>query len=248
MNISKDGLVIWSVKTGEADKVLTILTEDGLITAYARGSLKPTGRLTSASSILSFSNFELASGKNMYTVVSAESIKKFLHIYSDAVSFALVTYFCEVLKYTVPTDDEAKIYYKLMLNSLYLLNEGNKPLWQIKGVFELTVMTLFGYMPNIMGCSKCGVYQTDTVVWNNSDGSWLCSDCSSSISSEQKIPYSVISAIRYVVSSDLQKAFAFDLKSPSKEIFCSICEKYLVDHIDHDIQTLDYYNSIKGMG
>ena len=248
MNISKDGLVIWSVKTGEADKVLTILTEDGLITAYARGSLKPTGRLTSASSILSFSNFELASGKNMYTVVSAESIKKFLHIYSDAVSFALVTYFCEVLKYTVPTDDEAKIYYKLMLNSLYLLNEGNKPLWQIKGVFELTVMTLFGYMPNIMGCSKCGVYQTDTVVWNNSDGSWLCSDCSSSISSEQKIPYSVISAIRYVVSSDLQKAFAFDLKSPSKEIFCSICEKYLVDHIDHDIKTLDYYNSIKGMG
>lgn len=248
MNISKDGLVIWSVKTGEADKVLTILTEDGLITAYARGSLKPTGRLTSASSILSFSNFELASGKNMYTVVSAESIKKFLHIYSDAVSFALVTYFCEVLKYTVPTDDEAKIYYKLMLNSLYLLNERNKPLWQIKGVFELTVMTLFGYMPNIMGCSKCGVYQTDTVVWNNSDGSWLCSDCSSSISSEQKIPYSVISAIRYVVSSDLQKAFAFDLKSPSKEIFCSICEKYLVDHIDHDIKTLDYYNSIKGMG
>lgn len=248
MNISKDGLVIWSVKTGEADKVLTILTEDGLITAYARGSLKPTGRLTSASSILSFSNFELASGKNMYTVVSAESIKKFLHIYSDAVSFALVTYFCEVLKYTVPSDDEAKIYYKLMLNSLYLLNERNKPLWQIKGVFELTVMTLFGYMPNIMGCSKCGVYQTDTVVWNNSDGSWLCSDCSSSISSEQKIPYSVISAIRYVVSSDLQKAFAFDLKSPSKEIFCSICEKYLVDHIDHDIKTLDYYNSIKGMG
>ncbi len=247
MNISKDGLVIWSVKTGEADKVLTILTEDGLITAYARGSLKPTGRLTSASSILSFSNFELASGKNMYTVVSAESIKKFLHIYSDAVSFALVTYFCEVLRYTVPSDDEAKIYYKLMLNSLYLLNEGNKPLWQVKGVFELTVMTLFGYMPNIMGCSKCGAYQTDTVVWNNSDGSWLCSDCSSGISSGQKIPYSVISAIRYVVSSELQKAFAFDLKSPSKEIFCSICEKYLVDHIDHDLKTLDYYNSIKGM-
>ena len=247
MNVSKDGLVIWSVKTGEADKVLTILTEEGLITAYARGSLKPTGRLTSASSILSFSNFELASGKNMYTVVSAESLKKFLHIYSDAVSFALVTYFCEVLRYTVPSDEEAKIFYKLMLNSLHLLNEGSKPIWQIKAVFELTVMTLFGYMPNIMGCSKCGTYQTDTVLWNSTDGSWICTDCASGIARDRLIPYSVIAAIRYIVTSDLQKAFAFDLKSPSKEIFCKICEQYIVDHIDHDLNTLAYYNAIKGI-
>ena len=246
MNVSKDGLVIWSVKTGEADKILTILTDEGLITAYARGSLKPTGRLTSASSMLSFSNFELATGKNMYTVVSAESIKKFLHIYSDAESFALVTYFCEVLKLTVPSDEEAKIYYKLMLNSLHLLNEGTKPLWQIKAVFELTVMTLFGYMPNIMGCSRCGTYKTDTVVWNSSDGSWLCSECASNARASQHIPYSVISAIRYVVSSDLQKAFAFDLKSPSREIFSFICEEYLLEHIDHEIKTLDYYNAITG--
>ena len=246
MNVSKDGLVIWSVKTGEADKILTILTEEGLVTAYARGSLKPTGRLTSASSMLSFSNFELATGKNMYTVVSAENIKKFMHIYSDAVAFALVTYFCEILKLTVPSEEEAKIYYKLMLNSLHLLNDNLKPLWQIKAVFELTVMTLFGYMPNIMGCSRCGIYKTDTVVWNRSDGSWICSDCASSTDIAQHIPYSVISAIRYVISSDLQKAFAFDLKSPSREIFCSICEEYLLEHIDHELKTLDYYNAIKG--
>ena len=246
MNVSKDGLVIWSVKTGEADKVITILTSEGLITAYARGSLKPNGRLTSASSMLSYSNFELATGKNMYTVVGADNIKKFLHIYSDATSFALVTYFCEVLRLTVPTDEESQIYFRLMMNTLHLLNEGVKPLWQIKAVFELTVMTLFGYMPSVMECSKCGSYDSDYVFWSNSDGSWLCSNCALNINDNDKVPFSVISAIRYIVSSDLQKSYSFDLKSPSREIFCSICEEYLLSHIDHEIKTLAYYHSIKG--
>ena len=34
MKISVDGLVIWEKKTGEADKVISILTPDGVITAY----------------------------------------------------------------------------------------------------------------------------------------------------------------------------------------------------------------------
>lgn len=245
MNVSKDGLVIWNVKTGEADKVITILTEEGLFTAYARGSLKPNGRLTSACSMLSFSNFELATGKNMYTVVGAENMKKYYRIYGDAVSLALVTYFCEVLKLTVPSDEEAAMYYRLMMNSLHIMNEGLKPLWQIKAVFELTVMTLFGYMPNVMGCIRCGSVDSDRVYWSASDGSWMCSECASKAGIEPYVPFSVISAIRYIVSTDIDKAYSFDLRSPSRESFCSICEEYLLEHIDHEIKTLDYYRAIK---
>ncbi|MBQ8995477.1 MAG: DNA repair protein RecO [Oscillospiraceae bacterium] len=245
MNVSKDGLVIWSSKTGEADRVLTILTDEGLITAYARGSLRPNGRLTSACTMLSLSNFELATGKNMYTVVNAESQKKFLNIYSDAVSYALATYFCELLKLTVPYNEEAKQYLTVMLNTLYLINNGSKPLWQIKAVFEMTIMTLSGYMPNIFECAQCGALSSDKVFFEYSTGTWLCSSCSEKRGIQADVPFSVMSAIRYIVSAEPQRAFAFELRSPSKEIFCDICERYLVEHIDHDLKTLNYYHTIK---
>lgn len=245
MNVSKDGLVIWSSTTGEADKVLTILTDEGLITAYSRGSLRPKGRLTSASTMLSFSNFELATGKNMYTIVNAVSERKFLNIYSDAVTYSLATYFCEILRLTVPLGEEAKPYLSIMMNTLFLLNKNAKPLWQIKAVFEMTIMTLSGYMPNIFECKECGKASSDLVSFDFEDGTWVCSECSQKHGHAAQVPFSVISAIRYIVSSEPQRAFAFDLKSPSQEIFCDTCERYLIEHIEHDLNTLSYYHAIK---
>ena len=50
MKTTAQGLVIWQVKTGEADRVITILTGGGVITAYARsdGLWDIEGHLTDA--------------------------------------------------------------------------------------------------------------------------------------------------------------------------------------------------------
>lgn len=244
MNIAKDGLIIWNARTGEADKVLTILTDEGLVTAYARGCLRPNGRLTSATTMLSFSNFELASGKNMYTVVNAESQQKFLSIYGDAVSYALATYFCEVIRLLMPSGEETRDYLNILMNMLHLLNTKAKPQWQIKAVFELTMMTLSGYMPNVNACVSCGSEQSSFVFFDYNTGSWYCSDCSARKGLSAEIPFSVIRAVQYVITSEPRRAMAFDLKSPAREAFSYLAERFLLTHIEHDVQTLNYYNAL----
>ncbi|MBR2591706.1 MAG: recombination protein O N-terminal domain-containing protein, partial [Oscillospiraceae bacterium] len=64
MKKSVDGLVIWERKTGEADRVISILTPTGVVTAYAKGAQRPKSRFANSTSLLSYSNFELFSGKN----------------------------------------------------------------------------------------------------------------------------------------------------------------------------------------
>jgi len=245
MKTTTDGIVIWEVKTGEADRVITLLTPDGLLTAYARGSLKPGGKLTGSTAMLSYSNFELSSGKNMFTVVDATSQNRFIKIYSQAEKYALAVYFCELLRNLAPTEDDSMDFLKLILNCLYLLDGDLKPAWQIKAVFELTVMTLSGYMPDVHSCARCGKNESGgAVFFDPLEATWLCSDCLKEMNRMPNFPYSVVAAVRYVVSTDPRKAFSFSLAEDSQKQFSRLCEEYVLAHLEKKPKTLDFYHVI----
>ena len=79
MQMITTGLVLRATKTGEADRVLSILTpEHGIISAIAKGSLRLKSKLFSATGLFCYSEFELFEGKSMYVVDSASVKELFL--------------------------------------------------------------------------------------------------------------------------------------------------------------------------
>ncbi|MBQ4094505.1 MAG: DNA repair protein RecO [Oscillospiraceae bacterium] len=247
MKITTDALVIWEVKTGEADRVLTLLSERGVLTAYARGSLRPKGKLTAPTAMLSYSNFELSSGKNMYNVVDATPQRKFMHLFSDAENYALAIYFCELLRLLAPVEDEteeAGSFLRLMLNSLHLLDSGSKPAWQVKAVFELTAMTLAGYMPSVNCCAACGQQGSGGVFFDALSASWLCSSCAERLGRSLNAPATAMTAMDYIVENEPKRAYAFTLADEVQQRFCGCCEEFVRSHIDHRLPTLEFYRSI----
>ncbi|MBP0969276.1 MAG: DNA repair protein RecO [Oscillospiraceae bacterium] len=246
MKTAVDGIVIWEVRTGEADRVITLLTPGGLVTAYARSSLKPGGKLTGSTAMLSYSNFELSSGKNMYTVTDATSQNRFLSIYSRADRYALAVYFCELMRYLAPTEEDSSEYLSLLLNCLYLLDEDIKPAWQVKGVFEISIMSLSGYMPDVAGCSVCGSADSSGAVFFDSlEASWVCSDCLRRTGRQANYPFPVIAAVRYIVMSEARKAFSFTLGDDAQRDFSRLCEDYVLNHLERKPKTLDFYNMMR---
>lgn len=243
MKITCDGIVIWEVKTGESDRIITVLTDSGLITAYARSSMKPGSKLTGSTAMLAFSNFELSTGKNMYTVVDATSQNRFPGIYSDTGKYALATYFCELLRDLAPVEEDSTEFVRLFQNCLYLLDKDNKPIWQIKAVFELSIMTLAGYMPDVIECSLCGESRSNGgVFFDSQNATWICSDCLIKINRPANYSYSVISAVRYIVLSDPKKAFAFSLSENNQKELNRLCETFVLDHLEKKPNTLDFYH------
>ena len=250
MKKTTDALVIWEVKTGEADRVLTLLSAEGVLTAYARGSLRPKSKLTAPTAMLSYSNFELSSGKNMYNIADATAQRKFMHLFSDAENYALAVYFCELLRLLCPVEEEteqAEEYLRLMLNSLHLLDSGSKPAWQVKAVFELSVMTLAGYMPAVSCCASCGAQGSGGVFFDALSASWLCSECAARLGRSLNAPASAMAAMDYIVESEPRRAYAFALAEDVRARFCSCCEEYVRSHIDHRLPTLEFYRSISAL-
>lgn len=244
MKVSTNGLVIWEVKTGEADRVITILTENGIVSAYAKGSLRPKNKLTSPTAMLSYSNFELYSGKNMYNVDDALSRERFISLFSDIEKYSLAAYFCELLKYLAPIDDDATEYLSLMLNSLYLLNANRKELLLVKTVFELRIMAISGYMPDLVSCASCGESDAKKLHFDILNGVWYCENCATELGKYCNASDSILHAMRHIIYSNKAKIFSFEISKDALNQLNDLTSRFVAVHIDKQLPTLDFLKTI----
>jgi DNA repair protein RecO (recombination protein O) len=76
---------------------------------------------------------------------------------SDMTRYALACYFAEVINHITTENSDESDTLRLFLNALYVLaNKPEIPLWQIKGAFELKLMSICGFMPDFSSCFECG--------------------------------------------------------------------------------------------
>ena len=161
MQTTTMGLVLRATKTGEADRVLSVLTPTGILSAIAKGSLRLKNRLHSATGLFCYSEFTLFEGKTMYVVDEAEVREVFWGVHEDVVNMALAMYCAEFVTTLSPTGDEADAQLRLLLNSLYYLSEKKRGPAFIKPVYELRALTLAGFLPGLVAC--CLLYTSRCV-------------------------------------------------------------------------------------
>lgn len=245
MKIATDALVIWEHKTGETDRVITLLTPEGVLSAYARGSLKPGGKLTSATAMLGYSSFELTEGKNMYTVAEAESIMRFARLSADMRSYALACYFCELERLLAPADAGSAEYLSLALGALHLLSESDKPRELIKCAFELRAMSAAGYMPDVEACALCGNTEPGDGFFDAAGGNFLCAECAKERGLNINLPRGALSALRYILDAPVSRVFSFELGERSLEALSRIAEDSVRRWTEHPLPTLDFYKTLE---
>ena len=154
------GLVLRATKTGEADRVLSILTpQQGVISAMAKGSLRLKSKLFSGTGLFCYSEFTLFAGKTMYTVDAASVKEVFWGIHQSVEGMALAMYLAEFGATLAPESEDAQPILRLMLNCLYYISEKKRPPRLIKTIFELRALSLSGFMPDLVACADCVKYE-----------------------------------------------------------------------------------------
>jgi len=245
LKITAPGLVIREQSIGEADKLITVLTaKHGLVRAFSRGAKKTKSKKLAATSLLSYSDFTFSKTRDAFSVEEALVKEVFFELRDDVQKMALAQYYCELAYEFCEEDFESEEILRLFLNSLWLLKDGKKSPAFIKAVTELRLMSLSGYMPDLVACEKCGTYETATMFFSSENGKLYCENCRPS-SPCKCINSSVVTAMRYVTLSDFEKIFSFILKDEALESFCDLTEEYLLNKTQRKFKTLEFYNVIK---
>lgn len=245
-HVTVRGLVLRETVFGEADKLIDLLTDAGIRTVGVRSARKPGSKYAAVTQAFSYGEFCLRQTGERFWLDSAVSLDMFFGVRTRLDALALAAYFSELIRKTA-TDQPQPQLLRLFLISLKHLEADDRPLEQIKGIFELRLITELGMMPNLVCCANCMQYQPRGPIMRVAKADFLCADCADPeeiTPDEIPVTQSTLQALRHVVFSDMERIFAFRLRGTSLRLFAVYCERYLLFRLGMPFRTLNYYRDL----
>ena len=243
MILTVKGLVIREVTFGEADKLFDLLTDSGIRTVRARGVRKPGSKYAAVTQMFSYGEYCLRQTGDRLYLDSAVSLAMFYCLRQDLEKLALASYFAELIRKTA-TDQPQPQLLRLFLLCLHYLEEGTRDLMQIKGIFELRLVTELGMMPNLICCAECCEFMPVQPVLRIDKADMVCAECADTVGNEKMVTLAALLAARHVVFSDLDKVLSFRVTGRSLRLFAQYAEQYTIYHLERSFPALRYYKDI----
>ena len=245
MKFSTTGLIIKQQNIGEQDRLVTVLSENGVLRAFVRRAKNIKSPKCASTGLLCYSKLLISEHRNSYNINEAESIEMFIGLRKSIDNTSLAQYFCELCIHLCPKESEAKEFLRLMLNSLYLLSNNKKDPLLIKFCFEMRLISMCGYMPDLVMCDICGEYEKEQMLFVPKTGKLYCKSCADHAAiSGVALNKSGVLALRHAVYSDLEKLFAFEVSNELLTTLNFISENYITLITERTFQTLQFYKDI----
>jgi DNA repair protein RecO (recombination protein O) len=175
---STEAIVLSRRDLGEADRILTLFTPNhGKLSVIAKGSRKAKSRSGPHLDVLSRSNIDLAKGRDLDVVTSAQYIDIHERLRTDLDAFCAASYLAELVRHLTQEHQEQPPVYDLLKRSLAVINEGVEP-WLVMRYFEFGLLSLLGYRPELYQCVSCSQpIEARVNAWSPSLGGIICTDC-----------------------------------------------------------------------
>lgn len=242
---STDGLIIREQNIGENDKLVTILTRDmGVISAYAAGSKSIKSKKASSTCLLSYSSFVFKKKGDFFRIAEASPIKVFFNTGEDIEALYLAQYFCELAAAHTPDDKTCNSVLRLFLNALHFLSEKKRNIFLLKAIVELRLLSIIGYMPDLIACKKCIKYENDLMYFDTLEGLIFCTECEPYRKEFAVLNKTLLTAMRHIIYSDFEKLFFFTLPDDACKALSSVTETYLINKTEQKLKTLSFFNSL----
>lgn len=241
------GLVLRQTRYKEADRIVTLLTaEAGKRTVRARGALRKGSRMGAACQDLCWSEFTIFGNRGRWTADEGSTLEQFLGLREDIGQLALGTYFAELLDTVCPEEQPAGPALQLALNALYALSRGIYTPVHIKAVFEMRLMCLEGFQPEVAVCGVCGRQEPEGPLFSPVSGMVHCTGCApGSEGTSVALDRGSLAALRHIVSAPAKKEFSFALAEDSLERLERATEQFVRCQLDRGFSSLDYWKNVR---
>ena len=252
MNDVVRGVVLRGVKVKDSDLMLTVYThERGLMSIYAAHVLK-LRNLPASCTDFSYSEFVIKEKGDKIWRESSSCIRFFHDDSLSLEAFTVRTYVSEAIMHVGTAEPDAALM-QLLLNTFHAAGTGKYDYRILKAAFEVRLMSLIGFMPDLSACSECGNSRGD-FIFDIMSGTVRCIDCGKDADEDdgRLHPTAILSegarvAFDYCVRCPADKLFSFTLSDEDLRLFSRAAESYTVDQLDYEFITLDYFRAIENL-
>jgi DNA repair protein RecO (recombination protein O) len=243
--------VLRHTNLGEADRILTILTRNnGKVKAIAKGCRKPKSSLLSSSEVFVFSEFVLYKGSNFYHISQAVTRQTFYNIRKDLLRLSYANYFAEMAESVSDEDISSERLFLLLAKALYYLSTGEVPMGLIHLGYQLKLMDISGYRPNLDRCVVCREEKSDYRRFSIDLGGVICGQCCSDEEIRRdgnvfKISQGAIEAFKFLLNTEISRLNTKKIDNTIFNEIDKITRSFVQSHLDKRFRSLDFLDTIK---
>ena len=172
----EQGIVLRTMRLGEADRIVTILTQgSGKIRAVAKGIRKTRSKFGARLEPFTHVDLLLYQGRELDIVTQADIITSFREIRADYARFAAGEMILEAADRVTPDRERNTRMFLLLLGSLRQLADVASDHGSVADSFLLRLTALAGFRPALTACAECG--EPNVARFSIQQGGMVCDNC-----------------------------------------------------------------------
>ncbi len=241
-----EAIVLRRSDLGEADRLLTLFSKEfGKLRAVAKGARKPQSRKTGHVELFMRSRFLLAEGRDLPIVTQAELVEAYAPLRADLVRATYAAYACELLDRFTSDNDRHSDMYELLSQALGWF-AGNADLLLAARVYELRLLDMAGYRPQLHECLRCreAIREQDQ-FFSAELGGLLCPNCQAADARALPITAVGVKVLRYLQTRPWEVVQTLQLKRPLQHELENILHHYLRYLLERDLKSVDFLHRLR---
>ncbi|MBR1802611.1 MAG: DNA repair protein RecO [Clostridia bacterium] len=238
--IKTKGIILSESNMNDFDKMVTILTPNGKIGCAAKGARRPKSLLMAGTQVFCFGEYLLYQSASSYHINSCDTIEVFYQIRTDLDKLKYASHITKIINDVTDENQNTYRILQLYLNTLYMISETHENMDFILSVFQLRLLCLLGFMPQLNSCSICGKKE-NLEYFSIRDNGLKCNNCGRVDKGAIQIFNTTKNAIRYITLSDPKKIFSFHIPEQDLKELMLVIKLYFNEKLEKEYKLEDLF-------
>ena len=238
-------VVLCSREMRDAHRVLTLFAqEQGKIQVVAHGAAKPSSRKRGAVQPFVVSDFLLRQGRNLDSISECEGQEFFPGLWGDLDKLIYAAHIAELVDSLTMENHPHPELFSHIINTLRELDKTDDPELLTRW-FELKLVSLLGYLPELKSCVNCGdPISGPTVRFSSAAGGLICSACAQEART-LVVDRGAAAAMQTLLSWDVDRIYRLRPAQSSRNQMYAIMREYLQWHMEKRAKTMLFMDKLK---
>jgi len=183
----------------------------------------------------------------MDTCSQIDTVESFRNLREDLLRMAYGAYTCELMDEMIKEKQPNESAYLLLLTTLHLLNAKEYEPEPIRRAYELKLLSILGFRPNLENCVACGQGPGDgpQIRFAPGMGGLLCPSCAGDVDGVVQISRGALETIKRLLDGDLRRAHMIRVTGEiAKELDRAIGE-YIGIRTDRRLKSKEFLDELR---
>jgi len=242
-----EALILRDRKIGEADKIVTLYSTDwGKFDAIAKGVRRPTSRKSGHLEVLTRSSLLLARGRSLDVITQSETLDSFAPLRDDLERLTRGLYVAELVnQFTVEQQVNRELYHLAAETLAALTRDAALDLALRR--FEMDLLTLTGYQPQLRSCVSCaGAIGAVVNYFSPPAGGVVCPSCRASETVLRPLSVNALKVLRLMQTADTSRATRLQLSAPLAAEIEDHLRLYIRYLLEREPRSREFIRSLHG--